>query len=93
MTTQPLQKPEQDDEVLTQDPAKVILFNDDIHTFDEVITQIVKATRCSSGQAEALAMEVHTKGRAAVFAGELARCMEVSGILEEIKLMTQIEVS
>ena len=86
MTTQPLQKPEQDDEVLTQDPAKVILFNDDIHTFDEVITQLVKATRCSAAQAEALAMEVHTKGRAVVFAGELARCMEVSGILEEIEV-------
>ena len=93
MSTQPLQKPGEDDEVLTQDPAKVILFNDDIHTFDEVITQLVKATRCSAAQAEALAMEVHTKGRAVVFAGELARCMEVSGILEEIKLMTQIEVS
>ncbi len=93
MTTQPLQKPEQDDEVLTQDPAKVILFNDDIHTFDEVITQLVKATRCSTARAEELAMEVHTKGRSVVFAGEFARCMEVSGILEEIKLMTQIEVS
>jgi hypothetical protein len=38
-------------------------------------------------------MEVHTNGKAVVFGGELARCMEVSGILEEIKLMTQIEVS
>jgi hypothetical protein len=28
-----------------------------------------------------------------VFSGELARCVEVSGILEEIRLMTQIEVS
>jgi ATP-dependent Clp protease adapter protein ClpS len=93
MSTQPLQKPGEDDEVLTQDPAKVILFNDDIHTFDEVITQLVKATRCSTEHAEDLAVEVHTKGRAVVFAGEFSRCMEVSGILEEIKLMTQIEVS
>jgi hypothetical protein len=38
-------------------------------------------------------MEVHTNGKAVVFGGELLRCMEVSGILEEIKLMTQIEVS
>jgi len=93
MSTQPLEKPDQDDDVLTQDPAKVILFNDDIHTFDEVITQLVKATRCSTARAEELALEVHTKGRAIVFAGELSRCVEVSGILEEIKLMTQIEVS
>ena len=96
MTTNPLelpgQGPEQEDAILTQDPAKVILFNDEIHTFDEVITQLIKATRCSASRAEELAMEVHTRGRAVVFGGELARCMEVSAILEEIKLMTQIEV-
>ena len=93
MTTRPLEQPGQEDEVLTQDPARVILFNDDIHTFDEVIAQLIKATHCTGARAEALAMEVHTNGKAVVFGGELARCMEVSGILEEIKLMTQIEVS
>ncbi len=93
MTTHPQEKQEQDDEVLTQDPARVILFNDEIHTFDEVIAQLIKATHCAAGKAESLAMEVHTNGKAAVFAGEMARCMEVSGILEEIRLMTQIEVS
>ena len=92
MSTSPLEKPEQEDEVLTQDPARVILFNDDIHTFDEVITQLIKATGCTAAKAEALAMEVHTNGKAVVFGGELARCMEVSAVLEEIKLMTQIEV-
>ena len=92
MTTDPLEQPRGEEEVLTEDPAKVILFNDDIHTFDEVITQLVKATRCATSKAEALALEVHTNGKAVVFAGELTRCMEVSGILEEIKLMTQIEV-
>jgi ATP-dependent Clp protease adaptor protein ClpS len=93
MATHPLEQPAHEDEVLTQDPARVILFNDEIHTFDEVIAQLVKATRCSAARAEALALEVHTSGRAVVFGGELVRCMEVSGILEEIKLMTQIEVS
>jgi ATP-dependent Clp protease adapter protein ClpS len=93
MSTHPLERPDTEDEVLTQDPARVILFNDEIHTFDEVITQLIKATHCTGGRAEALAMEVHTNGKAMVFEGELVRCMEVSGILEEIKLMTQIEVS
>jgi ATP-dependent Clp protease adapter protein ClpS len=88
----PLEQPVQDEEVLIQEPAKVILFNDEIHTFDEVITQLIKATRCTESKAEALAWEVHSTGRAVVFSGELARCVEVSGILEEIKLMTQIEM-
>ena len=31
-------------------------------------------------------------GKAAVYTGELVKCMQVSSVLEEIKLMTQIEV-
>jgi ATP-dependent Clp protease adapter protein ClpS len=92
MGTNPLSQPVSSEEVLTQDPAKVVLFNDDIHTFEEVITQLIKATRCTQERAEALAWEVHSRGKAAVFDGELRRCVEVSGILEEIHLMTQIEV-
>ena len=93
MSTNPLEQPEQEDEILTQEPARVILFNDDVHTFDEVIAQLIKATGCTAAKAEDLAMEVHTNGKAVVFAGELPRCMEVSAVLEEIRLMTQIEVS
>ncbi len=88
----PLEQQDRDEETLIEEPAKVILFNDEIHTFDEVIAQLIKATRCTESKAETLAWEVHTTGRAVVFSGELARCVEVSGILEEIRLMTQIEV-
>jgi ATP-dependent Clp protease adaptor protein ClpS len=91
-STNPLEQQEQSEEVLPQEPAKVILFNDEVHSFDEVIGQLMKATRCSQSKAEALAWEVHTNGKAVVYSGELIRCMEVSGILEEIQLMTQIEV-
>jgi ATP-dependent Clp protease adaptor protein ClpS len=90
--TQPLEIEQHDEDVQTHDPAKVVLFNDEIHTFDEVITQIIKATGCARDKAEALTWEVHNTGRAMVFAGEMIRCVEVSSILEEIQLMTQIEV-
>ncbi len=92
MATNPLEQPEEEEETALQEPAKVILFNDDVHTFEEVIGQLIKATRCDRSKAEALAWEVHTQGKAVVFSGELPRCMEVSSILEEIELMTQIEV-
>ncbi len=82
----------QADEVKNQEPAKVVLFNDDIHTFDEVIGQIIKATGCDSHRAEALAWEVHTRGKAVVFDGTMKRCLAVSGVLEEIGLHTTIEV-
>ncbi len=91
MATNPLEETVQDEEVKVQEPAKVVLFNDDIHTFEEVIGQLVKATGCAQSKAEALAWEVHSKGKAVVFSGELPRCIEVSSILEEIQLLTQIE--
>jgi ATP-dependent Clp protease adaptor protein ClpS len=92
MQSNPLEEHEETEEVLTQEPAKVILFNDEVHTLDEVILQVIKAIKCTQTKAEALVWEVHNNGRAVVYAGELIKCMEVSHVLEEIKLMTQIEV-
>jgi len=74
------------------EPAKVILFNDEVHTFEEVIFQIIKATGCAQTKAEALTWEVHHDGKAVVFQGEVVKCMRVSSVLEEIELSTQIEV-
>jgi ATP-dependent Clp protease adapter protein ClpS len=83
---------EEDEDTATQEPAKVILFNDDIHTFDEVIGQLIKAIHCDSNRAEAIAWEVHTQGKAVVYEGPMPECLKVSHILEEIDLHTQIEV-
>lgn len=80
------------DETKTQEPAKAILFNDEEHTFEEVIAQIMKATACDLPKAEALTLEVHYTGKACVFTGELVKCLQVTGVLEEIELMTQVEV-
>jgi len=71
-------------------PGRVILFNDDWHTFDEVISQLMKAVKCSMHEARNFAFEVHFKGKAIVFSGGLVRCLKVSSVLEEIALHTQI---
>jgi len=71
--------------------SRVILFNDDLHTFEEVIAQIIKATKCSFIEARDKTFEVHVNGKAVVYSGDLADCLRVSGILEEILLHTQIE--
>jgi len=92
MTTKPSILVDEHVDVITAAPAKVILFNDDIHTFDEVIAQLIKAIHCDSQQAEAITWEVHTRGKAAVYEGDMPECLRVSGILEEIALHTQIEV-
>ncbi len=72
-------------------PSKVILYNDEVHTFDEVIFQLVKATGCRANEAEQLAFEVDTRGLASVFEGDMTECLRVSSVLEEIALHTKIE--
>lgn len=71
--------------------AKVILFNDDWHTFDDVINQLIKAIHCTPQKAEDFAWEVHTRGKACVYGGDIPECLRVSGVLEEIALHTQVE--
>jgi len=91
-----MQKPfeEKEEQTITKDevglPFNVLLFNDDWHSFDEVIKQIIKAIKCSMQKAKAITFEVHVKGKAVVFSGNLQECLKVSSILEEIALHTQI---
>jgi ATP-dependent Clp protease adaptor protein ClpS len=80
----------QNEDVAIGIESKVVLYNDDWHTFDEVIAQLIKAISCSYEQARDFAFEVHTKGKSIVFTGSLDNCLKVSSILEEIALNTQI---
>ncbi len=70
--------------------SRVVLYNDDWHTFEEVINQLIIAVKCSFERARDFAFEVHVKGKAIVFSGSLSQCLQVSSILEEISLHTQI---
>lgn len=90
-STETLDAPELDEIIDEQLTSRVILFNDEWHTFEEVIEQIIKATGCSFAKAEALTMQVHNNGKAMVFEGQFEECLRVSNILEEIELRTQIE--
>lgn len=86
----------QQEEIVTENESdvglisKVILYNDDWHTFDEVIAQLIIATKCTFEQARGFAFEVHVKGKAIVFNGSMNECLKVSSVLEEIGLHTQI---
>lgn len=72
-------------------PWRVILYDDDVHTFEEVIVQLVKATGCTPQRAEQHAWTVHTRGKDCVFQGEFFECFRVQGVLREIQLVTEIE--
>lgn len=65
---------EQLDEVLladqlTEEQSRLIVFNDDVNTFDWVIESFVEVCKHSTAQAEQLSYIVHFKGKATVKTG------------------------
>lgn len=95
--TKPKKAPDVEVEVLEKEeeeidkPWKVILFDDDIHTFDEVIHQLIKALGCSQAKAEELTYKVHFEGKAVVFEGNFEECLKINSVLQEIQLITEIK--
>jgi ATP-dependent Clp protease adapter protein ClpS len=81
----------EDDGTGSDEPWFVVLFNDEVHTFEEVIGQLVKATGCSRDKAEDLAWTVHNEGKATVYEGTFEECFEVQSVLKEIQLVTEIQ--
>jgi len=80
-----------DNDVGTANPYKVILFNDESHTGEQVARQIMKAIKCDTDEALRIMLEAHKTGRAIVYVGGLERCEHVEAVLAEIKLGTKIE--
>ncbi len=72
--------------------AKLLLFNDDWHSFDEVALQLVKALKCNTKKAHMLTTKVHYNGKAIIFKGDLEQCLTIGMILEEIDLRTIISI-
>ena len=61
----------QDEDVLvaTEREHEIILYNDDVNTFDHVIKTLIKVCEHTPHQAEQCAMIVHDNGKCAVKSG------------------------
>lgn len=58
-----------DVETLLENNNQIVLFNDDVNTFDHVINTLIKVCQHDSIQAEQCAMLVHYKGKCTVKTG------------------------
>ena len=75
----------------TGNPWNVILYNDDFHSMDEVVAQIMIAIGCNFGRAYAIMIEAHMKGRSIAYSGSKSKCHQVAQILRRIRLQVEID--
>jgi len=77
-------------EELTAHNNEIVLYNDDVNTFDHVIETLIRVCRHSAEQAEQCAILVHYKGKCTVKTGELSelkpQCIQLleAGLSAEI---------
>jgi ATP-dependent Clp protease adaptor protein ClpS len=69
----------------------LVLFNDDIHTFDYVIESLIDACRMVSIQAEQCTYIAHYKGKCSVRRGSYSELKPMRDRLTERKLMCSID--
>ena len=69
----------------------IILYNDDVNTFDHVITCLIKYCKHPPEQAEQCAMLVHFKGKCAVKSGSETELVPICSALTDKGLSAVLE--
>ena len=70
MDVKELIQPKQRVDVLEKEEKKIVLYNDDVNTFDHVIDMLVATCDHTPVQAEQCSIIVHYKGKCSVKTGE-----------------------
>lgn len=70
---------------------RVILYNDSVHRFEDVVLWIQKATGCSLEVAEDVTLTAHRLGRAVCFQGSKDKCQRVAGSLRSHGLQVEVD--
>jgi ATP-dependent Clp protease adaptor protein ClpS len=75
----------------TANKYSLILYNDDVNTFDHVINCLIRICQHDIIQAEQCAWLVHNKGKCAIKSGRLSNLKKMLNSLTESGLSAQIE--
>jgi len=74
----------------TEEPWKLILFNDDHHDMFVVQEQVMKAVKCTAKKAMSIMLEAHQTGQAVALTGPKDAVKKAGNILMEIDLAIDI---
>ena len=69
----------------------IVLFNDDVNTFDHVIETLIKVCNHEALQAEQCALLVHYKGKCDVKSGEITELVPMCSALLDAGLSAEIQ--
>lgn len=78
-------------DLLKKKEDSIVLYNDDINTFEHVIFCLIKYCEHSPEQAEQCAMLIHNKGKYAVKSGRVSKLLPIYIALISNKLSVKIE--
>ncbi|TAF44144.1 MAG: ATP-dependent Clp protease adaptor ClpS [Sphingobacteriales bacterium] len=70
---------------------RLILWNDEVNTFEHVIYCLVKYVDYSTKQAQSIANKVHNEGKCAILEGSFTEMEVYRKILQQEKLTVSIE--
>lgn len=91
MSTKEIVEEKIDVSELLNGQSEIILYNDDVNTFDHVIDTLIKVCNHTAEQAEQCAILVHYKGKCTVKTGEFKKlkpqCLQLldAGLSAEIQ--------
>lgn len=69
---------------------ELILFNDDINTFDHVIDSLIEVCKHTAEQAEQCAITAHLKGKCGIKQGEFTELILIHNELKGRGLLTEV---
>ena len=68
----------------------VILFDDEVHSQDEVVAQLMKALECSMGRASFLMRKVEESNKATIAIVSREKAVYISRVLRQIDLQVEL---
>lgn len=78
-------------EELLGNNSEIILFNDDVNTFDHVIETLIRVCNHQALQAEQCALLVHYKGKCVVKTGSIEELVPMCSALLDAGLSAEIQ--
>lgn len=88
---QELELPELDLDELLSESNSLVVFNDEVNTFDHVINTLIKVCKHTTEQAEQCTFLIHYKGKCAVKMGDASELKPMASAICEAGIDARIQ--